>query len=419
MQRRNFLKGAAALLGAMPINAALSADSAPAPATPALSPSLALSDPPVLSGYPDHSQSPASAASAHLLSGSRPLAPIIASPDRIIEMNVCTRPFRLQGPRIESERIGRKDVVHNYGHGGSGWSLSWGTGQVAVDMAKVHGRTELAVIGCGAIGLTTALVAQQAGLKVTIYAKERPPYVSSHMATGSFTPNSRIVSAQYAADFASQWEKMARYSFRRFQSYLGTASHPIEWRDMYVLSDLLPGTPRPPSVSVEPEYADLERELLPDITPQTVSVSSHPFPAISVQKRSALIFNIAEYTRVLMAEFFANGGVIETFVMQDRRDFAAISERTIINCTGYGARALLADDSIIPVRGQTAKLIPQPELDYGFYYGSRRVSVYPRRDGLLVQAQAEGDYNNDSIAVNPEESISAVQRLSEIVSQMG
>ena len=120
-----------------------------------------------------------------------------------------------------------------------------------------------------------------------------------------------------------------------------------------------------------------------------------------------------------MAEFFANGGVIETFVMQDRRDFAAISERTIINCTGYGARALLADDSIIPVRGQTAKLIPQPELDYGFYYGSRRVSVYPRRDGLLVQAQAEGDYNNDSIAVNPEESISAVQRLSEIVSQMG
>lgn len=410
MQRRNFLKGAAALLGAVPINAVLSADAAPAPVSPALSETEALSENPV--------QNPPPMASAHLLGGSRPLAPIIASPDRIIEMNVCTRPFRLQGPRIEYERIGRKDVVHNYGHGGSGWSLSWGTGQVAVDMAKAHGRTELAVIGCGAIGLTTALVAQQAGLKVKIYAKERPPYVSSQWATGSFTPDSRIVSAQYAADFAAQWEMMARYSFRRFQSYLGTSGYPIEWRDMYVLSDLPPGTPRPPSVSVEPEYPDLERELLQDITPHTVSVSSHPFPAINVQKRSAMIFNITEYTRVLMAEFFANGGVIETFVMQDRRDFAAINERTIINCTGYGARALLDDDSIIPVRGQTAKLIPQPELDYGFYYGSRRVSVYPRRDGLLVQAQAEGDFNNDSVAVNPEESISAVQRLGEIVEQM-
>ena len=119
-----------------------------------------------------------------------------------------------------------------------------------------------------------------------------------------------------------------------------------------------------------------------------------------------------------MAQFFANGGVIETYVMHDKSDCAAINERTIINCTGYGARALLADESVIPVRGQTAKLIPQPEVDYGFFYGSRRVSVYPRRDGLLVQAQAEGDFNNDSEALDPQESISAVERLAEIVAQM-
>lgn len=394
MQRRHFLKGAAAMLGAIPINSALSAESDPAIATSSAS------------------------ASAHLLSGSRPLAPINASPDRIIEMNVCTRPFRLQGPRIESERIGRKNVVHNYGHGGSGWSLSWGTGQVAVEMAKAQRPKELAVIGCGAIGLTTALVAQQSGLKVTIYAKERPPYVSSHRATGSFTPDSRIVSAQYAPDFAKQWEMMARHSFRRFQSFLGVDGNPVEWRDMYSLSDRPPDLPRRVLVPVEPDYPALERELLRDITPRTVTVVAHPFPASHVQKRPALLFNIAEYTRTLMAEFLANGGVIETFEMRDKSDFAAIDERTIINCTGYGARALLADDSIIPVRGQTAKLIPQPEVDYGFFYGNRRVSVYPRRDGMLVQAQAEGDFNNDSEALDPEESISAVQRLAEIVAQM-
>ena len=285
-------------------------------------------------------------------------------------------------------------------------------------MAKTHARTELAVIGCGAIGLTTALVAQQAGLKVKIYAKERPPYTSSHRATGSFTPDSRIVSTQFAPAFARQWETMARYSFRRFQSYLGVDSHPIEWRDMYNLSDLPFDLPRLLVKSEEPDYPDLERALLRDITPQTVTVSSHPFPAPYVRRRPALIFNIAEYTRSLIMQFFAQGGVIETFVMQGVRDFAAIDERTIINCTGYGARALLGDDSIIPVRGQTAKLISQSELDYGFFYSSRRVSVYPRRDGLLVQAQAQGDYNNDSKALDPEESISAVQRLGEIVAQM-
>lgn len=394
MQRRNFLKGTAALLSALPINAALSAESAPRLANAAAT------------------------ATAQMRSDAKQLAPIIARPDRIIEMNVCTRPFRPQGPRIEPERIGRKDVVHNYGHGGSGWSLSWGSGQIAVEMAKARGRKEIAVIGCGAIGLSTALVAQQAGLKVTIYAKERPPYASSHRATGAWTPDSRICTAQYASGFARQWEAMARYSFRRYQSLLGVSGHPIEWRDMYSLSDLPPGSPRPADESKEPDYPDFERELIQDITPQTVTVTAHPFPAAHVHRRSTLLFNIAEYTRLLMADFHANGGVIETFVMQDKSDFGAIDERTIINCTGYGARALLADDSIIPVRGQTAKLIPQPELDYGFYYSSRRVSVYPRRDGLLVQAQAEGDFDNDAENLDPSESISAVQRIGEIVAQM-
>jgi hypothetical protein len=57
-------------------------------------------------------------------------------------------------------------------------------------------------------------------------------------------------------------------------------------------------------------------------------------------------------------------------------------------------------------------------VHYGFNYGSRKVSVYPRRDGLLVQAQAEGDFNNDKENLDPTESISAVERLAEIVLEM-
>ena len=394
MQRRNFLKGSAALLSSLPLTSALQAAESATPADSSVS------------------------ETAQIQTGGRKLPPIIASPDRIIEMNVCTRPFRPQGPRIESERIGRKTVVHNYGHGGSCWSLSWGSGEIAVAMAKEIGRNEIAVVGCGAIGLTTAIVAQQSGMKVKIYAKERAPYVRSHRATGAWTPDSRICTTEFAPAFASQWESMARYSFRRYQSWLGVAGNPIEWRDMYQLSDEPPGTPRPHGESAEPDYPQFSRDLIPDITPQSVTVSSHPFPAPYVQRRPTLLFNVAFYARLLMSDFLANGGEIETFVLEDKRDFAAIDERTIINCTGYGARALLADDSIIPVRGQTAKLIPQPGLNYGFNYRSRQISVYPRRDGLLVQAQAEGDYNNDSENLDPQESIAAVERLAEIVMHM-
>src|SRR5690348_5600835 len=49
-----------------------------------------------------------------------PLPLVRATPDRIIAITVCTRPFRASGPRIETERMGRKTIVHNYGHGGTG-----------------------------------------------------------------------------------------------------------------------------------------------------------------------------------------------------------------------------------------------------------------------------------------------------------
>ena len=65
------------------------------------------------------------------------LAPIRARTDRIFDIAVCLRPFRPAGPRVETERLGDTLVVHNYGHGGSGWSLSWGSSARAVRLAKL------------------------------------------------------------------------------------------------------------------------------------------------------------------------------------------------------------------------------------------------------------------------------------------
>jgi D-amino-acid oxidase len=120
------------------------------------------------------------------------LMPIRAQIDRIFRVTVCLRPFRAAGPRLDVERVGDKTVVHNYGHGGSGWSLSWGSSTVAVEKAMAAGERDVAVIGCGALGLTSAILLQRSGAKVTIYAKERPPEVRSARATGSWTPDSRI-----------------------------------------------------------------------------------------------------------------------------------------------------------------------------------------------------------------------------------
>ncbi|MGZ5178959.1 MAG: FAD-dependent oxidoreductase [Ramlibacter sp.] len=343
------------------------------------------------------------------------LAPIRATPDRIIDIAVCTRPFRAEGPRIEAERRFGKTLVHNYGHGGSGWSLSWGSARLAVAMALTTGEKQLAVVGCGAIGLTTARVAQRAGLRVRIYCKDRPPEVRSSAATGVWSPDSRICTSEHATPaFAQRWEAMARSSFKTYQSLLGLPGDPVHWHDAYALSDVPfdQPSPAPGGRAEEPDYPDLE-ELLGDIRPRSVPVApaQHPFNAAHVRRHTMLVFNLASYSRLLLEDFFREGGEIVQREFVHARELGGLRERTIVHATGYGARALFGDDSLVPVRGQTARLVPQPEVDYGMMWRGHNLFVVPRRDGILVQAQGDHDWNNEDTRVDRALSEAAVNRL--------
>jgi len=323
------------------------------------------------------------------------LLPIRAEPDRIFRTTVCSRPFRAAGPRLEVERVGEKVVVHNYGHGGSGWSLSWGSSAIAVEKAMVHQTRDIAVIGCGALGITSAILLQRAGAKVTIYAKERPPEVRSSRATGSWTPDSRVaLSNAVTAGFPALWEKMTRYSFHTYESYLGMAGNPVEWADIYRLSN---GESRHEEPGALPfaRYQDRVSDLTP--RGQELAPGTNPFPTKSAVRNSTLTFNIASFSRQLVHDFLIEGGKIENVEFHAPSELSRLPQKVIVNCTGYGARALWKDESIVPVRGQIAWLIPQPEVRYGLMFNG--VFVLSRRDGIVVQSMGTGEmegYNNPS-----------------------
>jgi D-amino-acid oxidase len=78
------------------------------------------------------------------------------SADREIRTVVGLRPFRPSGFRVAKEMVGETAVVHNYGHGGGGITLSWGTSKLAVDLGLPGHVGPVAVLGCGAVGLATA-----------------------------------------------------------------------------------------------------------------------------------------------------------------------------------------------------------------------------------------------------------------------
>jgi len=356
-----------------------------------------------------------------------PIAPVHARMDRVFDITVCLRPFRATGPRLDAEQVGDTLVVHNYGHGGSGWSLSWGSGTFAVRKAMAGSPASVAVVGCGALGLTSALLAQEAGAKVTIYAKDLLPDTRSARATGSWTPDSRIaLTDSVGPEFAAQWEEMARISFKRFRRYLGLPGDPIEWSDRYYLQDPPASTPGlvpmpvPPQAGAPLEFATYG-ERIRDITPrpEILPAGATPFSDGPVRRTSLMQYNVADYAHTLMADFLAAGGRVERREFHSLSDLAGLKEKVVINCPGYGARALCKDESVTPVRGQIGWLIPQPEVNYGVYY--RNVSMLSRRDGIVVQALWGGDmfgFGNDQEVIDRAETEHAISILAELYGRM-
>jgi glycine/D-amino acid oxidase-like deaminating enzyme len=340
-----------------------------------------------------------------------------------MKITVCTRPFRAEGPRLDVEQFGSQTVVHNYGHGGSGWSLSWGSSTIAVGNALATGQRRIGVIGCGALGLTSAILAQRAGAAVTIYAKELPPETRSTLATGSFTPDSRICLADQATPvFKQRWQQMARTSFKAYTNLLGLPGNPVEWVDTYMLTDVPHGQSQQQVSASTIQFAELEADLIPDLLTRAddLAPDAHPFAPPYARRTSELMFNLTAYQRLLMDEFLLNGGKIEIIELHSPQDFALLPPKVLINATGYGARALLKDQSVVPVRGQLARLIPQPEVHYAFLYD--HVYFLPRRDGFVVQELGPDEskgFNDDSTVPDRAEAERAVATVARACARMG
>lgn len=66
-----------------------------------------------------------------MIQGNKRILPSL-SESSIVRAYAGLRPYRDAGLRIEVERLEGKEIVHNYGHGGSGVTMSWGSAEVAL-----------------------------------------------------------------------------------------------------------------------------------------------------------------------------------------------------------------------------------------------------------------------------------------------
>ena len=304
----------------------------------------------------------------------RRLAPVRATEDRIIRQVVGLRPFRRSGFLVRAESQGEKLLIHNYGHGGGGVSLSWGTADLAVELALTSPRREAAVIGCGVVGLSTARLLQDRGFAVTIYARDLPPNTTSNIAGAQWSPVTVVDADRVTPEFEAQFRRASRVAYRYFQT-LVSARYGIVWRDNYSIST------RVPSLGAGGSW---EGAILREMLPRTVlSDDESPFPGLRVSRFLTMHIEPSIYLPAVLQDFRIAGGHVVVREFPDARSILAVAEPVIVNCTGLAAGALFADADVLPIKGQLTVLAPQPEIDY-ITIGPGDLYMMPRQDGIVL-----------------------------------
>ena len=319
--------------------------------------------------------------------------PVRVAADRIIRTTVGLRPHRPSGFVLRAEKLDRTTVIHNYGHGGAGISLSWGTGRMAAEMALDHPDRKAAVIGCGAVGLAAARQLQRRGFEVTIHAMAVPPDTTSNMAWAGFTPGAWVVDDSLRTPaWDAQFREAAAISYREFQ-WLAGREYGVSWIDRYSLTNNAPRSPsrRRPSRGRGPLVPEsLEAGRFP------LGPGEHPFPSRFAVRRSAIRIEPAIYLDALMRDFLRFGGRIRIRKFTEAGQIAALPESLVIHCTGLGAAELFPDPELMPLRGQLTVLAPQAEIAYSTSTSSPEapagvtgISMQPRRDGIILGSTGE------------------------------
>ena len=325
------------------------------------------------------------------------LVPVDASWDRVIRTTVGLRPFRHSGFVVKAERFDEKTLIHNYGHGGAGMSLSWGTGFLAAELALEQESRSAAVIGSGVAGLTTARQLQRMGFDVTIYAMTVPPNTTSNMSYAQFTPTSGIIGIRARTPkWDNQFRRAVGVAYKQLQLLAGS-EYGISWLNQYTL---LSGPPTRDDVPLDEESDETDR-LLPDAyrtKPVLLGPGEHPFPSQYVHSRPAMRIEPSIYLDALVSEFRLAGGKVMIRKFETREEIGKLEENVIFNCTGLGAKALFGDEELTPVKGQLTVLIPQSEVNYstaGGIPGASRDTrgfsphMQPRSDGIVLGGTSE------------------------------
>lgn len=351
----------------------------------------------------------------------------IGNKGNLKELRVGIRPYNtdiLPVIYTDKDKFESKIVTHNYGHGAAGWTLLFGSVIRAINSFEeniissglnidlIKSTKEIAIIGMGCVGLTTALLLHNKGYKnIHLIASEKD-FVTSHVAGGSVEIFSQGISFKNKDDR----DKIYSMMMDSWMAYLNIINQSNS------LSFLGPGVQKinllAESYHTGYEYLN-ELGLVP--LPQKVKVkcgsklSPH---TLELYEIDSILVNTEVYLKLAYKKLINECNVKST--LKKIEDINSLSQQFIFNCTGLGSKQLNNDSRVYGGCGHGLVLMNQSnENKFDFILTLDKVPgdeskgfIYfmPKQGNYFIGGTNIKNYDGQNENINREQFTSLIRR---------
>ena len=226
--------------------------------------------------------------------------------------------------------------------------------------------TDAVVVGAGVVGLTTAISLAEAGLITRVVAADPPSRTTSVAAGAIWGPV--LCGPQ---DRCREWARAGLAVFSSLADEPAAAVRQVSGRE----------------VSEEPTAPPEWMDLLPGV--RLLGPAELPSGFASGWHYTAPVITMPLYLEYLLGRYSSSGGTVSVSRVES---LSSIDAPVVVNCTGIGARDLVPDPLLVPVRGQVVLVrnpgIEEFHIDHGLH-GTDYVYLFPHGDVVLLGGTAE------------------------------
>ncbi len=243
--------------------------------------------------------------------------------------------------------------------------------------------TQIIVVGCGVIGLSSAIGLQESGFDTTIITRDLPPNLTSAVA-GAYW---------YGGELASHSSRI-RWSSASLEEYLRLANGDYCGVTTFRMLEVFSGRVEDPWF----------KDLIPSY--ERVAPADLPKGYVDGYWMEIPIVETPRYLQYLVDRFQKGCGRIQQRTITDLTELTS-ENSLIVNCTGVYARYVAHDEQVYPLRGQVIK-VEAPQIRDAFMDDDSFTYILPRRDGVILGGISQKD--NWTLDVNPAVSEDILER---------